>query len=78
MILTVSPSAQHRISEWSMNDELKKVWKKAVVAYLKALIWNLPGDIKESNEHLQLGQSASLEPCTSHLLIKTLLAVCLL
>jgi hypothetical protein len=31
-----------------MNDELKRMWKKAVVAYFKEIYLRLPGETEEN------------------------------
>jgi hypothetical protein len=36
-----------------MNNELERIWKKAVVAYFKVLFWYLPARLKKSTKNLR-------------------------
>jgi hypothetical protein len=37
-----------------MNDELERIWKEAVVAYVKALFLNSPGGTEENHKKISV------------------------
>jgi hypothetical protein len=40
-----------RILGWLMNDELERIWKETIIAYLKVLSWHSPGVAKKTTRN---------------------------
>jgi hypothetical protein len=62
------------MNSWVIMDELRRIWKMAVVAYYKALFWHFPELDKENHERSdRIGQYQDWNPGSLRHLLEVLL-----
>jgi hypothetical protein len=47
-----------------MNNELKAIWKEAVLDEFKALSWHLPGGTQEDHRNLRTAKPSAVILCS--------------